>query len=90
MHPRPNRSLAKSNAHVALDSCRDWTMSDYSFCDQLAHHLHDLGVICEPDSREPWFVCEAHGRDADFLADTLAAVEAAVLTLDHFEAGKQA
>ena len=50
---------------------RDWKRSDYSFYDALARHLHDCGVICEPDSREPLFVCAAH--DASCLADTLKA-----------------
>lgn len=67
------------------DNYRDWKTSDYRFYDRMAYHLHDLGVICEPDSREPWFMCEAHGLDATCLADTLKAVETAVdLTLEHF------
>jgi glutamate-1-semialdehyde 2,1-aminomutase len=33
-------------------------------------------VLCEPDSREPWFVSAAH--DAACLKDTLEAFEAAV------------
>lgn len=65
---------------------RDWKRSDYSFYDQMAYFLHDLGVICEPDSREPWFMCEAHGLDEACLADTLKAVETAVdLTLERLE-----
>ncbi|MBS0565238.1 MAG: aminotransferase class III-fold pyridoxal phosphate-dependent enzyme [Proteobacteria bacterium] len=73
-------------ADKAPDNYRDWKGSDYSFYDRMAHFLHDLGVICEPDSREPWFMCEAHGLDQTCLADTLAAVETAVdLTLEHFE-----
>lgn len=55
---------------------RDWKRSDYTFYDTMAYHLHDLGVICEPDSREPWFMCEAH--DQSCLDDTLRAVELAV------------
>jgi glutamate-1-semialdehyde 2,1-aminomutase len=63
---------------------RAWKKSDYSFYDRMAYHLHDQGIICEPDSREPWFMCEAH--DQSCLADTLRAVEVAVdLTLEHFE-----
>lgn len=78
-------------AEKAPDNYRDWKTSDYSFYDQMAYFLHDLGVICEPDSREPWFVCEAHGTDSTCLADTLQAVETAVdLTLEHFEAEKRA
>jgi glutamate-1-semialdehyde 2,1-aminomutase len=57
---------------------RDWKSSDYSFYDALAQVLHDQGVLCEPDSREPWFVCAAH--DESCLADTLAGFEIAVDT----------
>jgi len=60
---------------------RAWKRSDYTFYDKMAYHLHDLGIICEPDSREPWFMCEAH--DQSCLDDTLRAVETAVdLTLE--------
>ncbi|MDP9137978.1 MAG: aminotransferase class III-fold pyridoxal phosphate-dependent enzyme, partial [Pseudomonadota bacterium] len=55
---------------------RDWKRSDYTFYDAMARHLHDLGIICEPDSREPWFMCEAH--DQGCLDDTLQAVATAV------------
>ena len=73
------------------DNYRDWKTSDYSFYDQMAHYLHDLGIICEPDSREPWFMCEAHGTDPTCLTDTLKAVETAVdLTLQYFEDEKAA
>lgn len=64
------------------DNYRAWKISDYSFYDRMAHYLHDLGIIVEPDSREPWFMCEAHGLDDTCLTDTLAAFEIAVdLTL---------
>ena len=69
------------------DNYRAWKTSDYSFYDRLARHLHDNGIICEPDSREPLFMCAAH--DAGCLADTLGAFERAVdLTLE--DAGKVA
>ena len=47
---------------------RDWkkTMSDLYvlWAWRLIHH----GVMLEPDSREPWFLCEAHsGMDFDWL-----------------------
>ena len=38
--------------------------------------LHDLGILCEPDSREPWFVCEAH--DDRCLSETLQRFETGV------------
>ena len=55
---------------------RDWARSDYTFYEALAPELHDLGVLCEPDSREPWFVCEAH--DQRCLDETLQRLEEAV------------
>ena len=55
---------------------RDWAGSDYTFYEALAPELHDVGVLCEPDSREPWFVCEAH--DQRCLAETLQRFEIAV------------
>lgn len=55
---------------------RAWKSSDYSFYDAMARVLHEEGVLCEPDSREPWFVSAAH--DASCLTDTLKAFEIAV------------
>jgi glutamate-1-semialdehyde 2,1-aminomutase len=55
---------------------RDWKSSDYSFYDAMARVLHDEKILCEPDSREPWFVSAAH--DESCLKDTLAAFEIAV------------
>jgi len=55
---------------------RDWASSDYTFYEALAPELHDLGVLCEPDSREPWFICEAH--DERCLGETLQRFEIAV------------
>ena len=73
-------------AEKAPDNYRDWKTSDYTFYDTMAYHLHDLGVIVEPDSREPWFMCEAHGLDPSDLTDTLKAVEVAVdLTLEQLK-----
>ena len=71
------------------DNYRAWKLSDYSFYDKMAYHLHDLGIICEPDSREPWFMCEAH--DQSCLDDTLKAVAAAVdITLEQVDEEKRA
>ena len=55
---------------------RDWKDEDYTFYDAMALELHELGILCEPDSREPWFICEAH--DSDCLAETLDRFEQAV------------
>jgi glutamate-1-semialdehyde 2,1-aminomutase len=65
---------------------RDWKNSDYSFYDALAANVIDRGVMCEPDSREPWFICASH--DESCLADTLKAFEQAVdVTLDEAQHG---
>jgi glutamate-1-semialdehyde 2,1-aminomutase len=55
---------------------RDWKRSDYTFYDILAQFLIEGGVLCEPDSREPWFVCAAH--DDACLEKTLAVFAAGV------------
>ena len=57
---------------------RDWKRTDYSLYDKLAPNLHDVGIIVEPDSREPWFICEAH--DESCLDDTLGRFEMALET----------
>ena len=60
---------------------RDWKGSDYTFYDAAARVLHDQCILCEPDSREPWFVSAAH--DDGCLRDTLVAFEIAIdRTLD--------
>jgi glutamate-1-semialdehyde 2,1-aminomutase len=64
---------------TAPGNYRDWLDSDYTFYDTMAPELHELGILCEPDSREPWFICEAHAKD-DSLERTLAAFEQAVDT----------
>ena len=55
---------------------RDWKGSDYTFYDAVARVLHDERILCEPDSREPWFMSAAH--DDSCLKDTLSAFEVAV------------
>jgi glutamate-1-semialdehyde 2,1-aminomutase len=55
---------------------REWCDSDYEFYDALAQELHELGILVEPDSREPWFLCEAH--DVKCIDETLDKFEKAV------------
>jgi len=55
---------------------RDWVNTNYGFYDALAPELHELGILVEPDSREPWFMCEAH--DMKCLEETLDNFEMAV------------
>jgi glutamate-1-semialdehyde 2,1-aminomutase len=64
---------------------RGWLQSDYEFYDALAPELHDEGILVEPDSREPWFLCEAH--TVDCLDETLDKFERAVdITLHKLDA----
>jgi glutamate-1-semialdehyde 2,1-aminomutase len=39
---------------------RDWRKTDSALYQRFAWHLIDAGIMLEPDSREPWFICEAH------------------------------
>ena len=50
-------------AKDAPTNYRDWAKSDYTFYEALAQHLHDRGILCEPDSREPWFISTAHDEE---------------------------
>ena len=42
---------------------RDWADSDHDLYDAVAVGMHARGAMPEPDSREPWFLCEAHARE---------------------------
>ncbi len=39
---------------------RDWATTDHELYDAIAIGMHARGAMPEPDSREPWFLCEAH------------------------------
>ena len=39
---------------------RDWRKTNSSLYRAFCLQLIDRGVMLEPDSREPWFFCEAH------------------------------
>jgi glutamate-1-semialdehyde 2,1-aminomutase len=62
---------------------RDWANTDHQLYDAVAMGMHALGAMPEPDSREPWFICEAHAggdtvdRVVSIFSDSLdAALEA--------------
>jgi glutamate-1-semialdehyde 2,1-aminomutase len=44
---------------------RDWRVADNELYEKFAWNLISNGVMLEPDSREPWFICEAH-KETDF------------------------
>jgi glutamate-1-semialdehyde 2,1-aminomutase len=41
---------------------RDWAKSDHELYDAVALGMLVRGAMPEPDSREPWFLCEAHAQ----------------------------
>jgi glutamate-1-semialdehyde 2,1-aminomutase len=49
---------------------RDWRATASALYTAFAWQLIDHGVMLEPDSREPWFICEAHSSvDLGWLED---------------------
>ena len=49
---------------------RDWKKTDSELYTKFAFNLIANGVMLEPDSREPWFICEAHKTlDLNWLED---------------------
>lgn len=41
---------------------RDWRMTNSSLYEKFAWNLIKGGIMLEPDSREPWFICESHSK----------------------------
>jgi glutamate-1-semialdehyde 2,1-aminomutase len=41
---------------------RQWRKVNNTLYKNFAWKLIEYGVMLEPDSREPWFICEAHGQ----------------------------
>ena len=49
---------------------RQWRKVNNTLYKNFAWKLIEYGVMLEPDSREPWFICEAHGQvDFAWLED---------------------
>ena len=49
---------------IVPSNYRDWKQTDSALYTEFAMNLIKHGVMLEPDSREPWFICEAH-KDVD-------------------------
>ena len=62
------------------ETYRDWRKTNSSLYREFCWQLIDRGVMLEPDSREPWFFCEAHQHmDFGWLEDVAAqAMQAAI------------
>jgi glutamate-1-semialdehyde 2,1-aminomutase len=56
---------------------RDWADSDHQLYDDIAFRMFAHGAMPEPDSREPWFICEAHAT-GDLVDRAVTAFEAAL------------
>ena len=70
--------LANTDACKTIDATgekvpsnyRDWRVTDSELYARFAWSLIDHGLMLEPDSREPWFICEAHAKmDFGWLED---------------------
>jgi len=49
---------------------RGWANTDHELYDAVAVGMINRGAMPEPDSREPWFLCEAHtSADVDRICD---------------------
>jgi glutamate-1-semialdehyde 2,1-aminomutase len=69
---------------------RDWADTDHELYDALAMAMQARGAMPEPDSREPWFVCEAHAQ-GDIVDRVVTAFQGALQdTLDAQAKGQPA
>jgi glutamate-1-semialdehyde 2,1-aminomutase len=59
---------------------RDWRKTDSRLYNLFAWELIARGLMLEPDSREPWFICEAHSQvDFAWMEDVVTqAIKAAL------------
>ena len=64
-------------AEQAPNEYRDWAKSDHDLYDAVAIGMHRRGAMPEPDSREPWFVCEALA-EGDLVDRVVTAFEGAL------------
>ena len=56
----PNAMFGVHFGATVPQNYRDWKQTNSDLYTQFALNLIDNGVMLEPDSREPWFICEAH------------------------------
>lgn len=55
---------------VVPSTYRDWKKTNSELYRRFAWQLIEHGLMLEPDSREPWFICEAHQHvDLGWLED---------------------
>lgn len=56
----PNSMFGVHLGNKVPQNYRDWKQTDSELYTEFALNLIKHGVMLEPDSREPWFICEAH------------------------------
>jgi glutamate-1-semialdehyde 2,1-aminomutase len=56
----PNAMFGVHFGNEVPQNYRDWKKTDSALYTVFAHRLIANGIMLEPDSREPWFICEAH------------------------------
>ena len=59
------------------DDYRGWAETDHALYDAVAVGMLARGAMPEPDSREPWFMCEAHNQ-VDIVDRVASAFEGAL------------
>jgi glutamate-1-semialdehyde 2,1-aminomutase len=64
-------------AEAAPIDYRGWVDTDHELYDAVAWQMIERGVMPEPDSREPWFVSEAHAS-SDLVDQVVTTFEAAL------------
>jgi glutamate-1-semialdehyde 2,1-aminomutase len=68
----PNAMFGIHFGDLVPSNYRDWKQTDSELYTEFAMNLIQRGIMLEPDSREPWFICEAHKEvDLDWL-ETIA------------------
>jgi len=65
----------------APKSYRDWSKANNNIYVDFSMNLLKEGILVEPDSREPWFFCEAH-QDIDLNYIEKSIHRSLQLTLD--------
>lgn len=66
----PNSMFGVHFGSEVPQNYRDWKKTNSELYTDFAMNLIENGVMLEPDSREPWFICEAHQNvDLDWLRE---------------------
>ena len=66
----PPAMLGIHFSHEVPNNYRQWRKVNNALYKKFAWKLIEHGVMLEPDSREPWFICEAHSQvDFAWLED---------------------